>query len=123
MLSIRRQKELVMRKQIKLYKIDYLMNAELTDDDIHNLLDNHALEWSLINRMMELSGNSMSTSELRKTVNSSNTWMDNIYWTNEQSREFHNELTSVYMNVYQWKESRARSQADWFIIYLGIRIK
>ena len=112
-----------MRKQIKLYKIDYLMNAELTDDDIHNLLDNNALEWSLINRMMELSGNSMSTSELRKTVGSSNTWMDNYYWSDEQSREFHDELTSVYMNVYQWKESRARSQADWFIIYLGLQIK
>ena len=112
-----------MRKQIKLYKINYLMNAELTDEDIHNLLDNHALEWSLINRMMELSGNSMSTSELRKTVGSSNTWMDNLYWTSEQSRVFHDELTSVYMNVYQWKESRARSQADWFIIYLGLQIK
>ena len=112
-----------MRKQIKLYKIDYLMNAELTDDDIHNLLDNNALEWSLINRMMELSGNSMSTSELRKTVGSSNTWMDNLYWSSDQSREFHDELTLVYMNVYQWKESRARSQADWFIIYLGLKIK
>ena len=112
-----------MGRKSKIYNIDQLMNGDLTDDDMHRLIDAHYLEWSLVNRMLEISGNSMSQEEMRKTVTSSNTWMESLYWTKDESKRFHDELTAVYMNVYQWKESRAKSQADWFIIYLGLRIK
>ena len=104
---------------MKIYDVEYLMHSELTDEDMHNLIDNHSLEWSLLKHMLYLAGHSLSNKELKKLVGSSNTWMESIEWNKRQSDIFHSILTKVYMNIYQWKEQRARSQADWFMIYFS----
>ena len=44
-----------MNKKVKIFSADYLMNNELTDEDLKTLLGDHQLIYSLIVEMFKIS--------------------------------------------------------------------
>lgn len=109
---------------VKIYPIEYLINEELTESDLSNIFDTPSLLYSIIIGMFKFAGyNSKRNSQIIKMIKEDNRWMYNNYWTNKQATEFENMLTKLFMNVYCEGETRARSKAQWEIIWHGLNIK
>ena len=109
---------------VKIYPIEYLINEELTESDLSNIFDTPSLLYSIIIGMFRFAGyNSKRNSQIIKMIKEDKRWMYNNYWTNKQATEFENMLTKLFMNVYCEGETRARSKAQWEIIWHGLNIK
>jgi len=109
---------------IKIYPMEYLVNGELTESDLSNIFDTPSLLYSIIIGMFRLAGyNSKRNSQIIKMVKEDKRWMYNNYWTRKQANEFENILTKAFMNIYCETEVRARSKAQWEIIWHGLNIK
>lgn len=111
-------------RDIKIYSINYLMNNELTDNDLSNLLDNNkiSLKYSLIIGMFRLIKSKKRNYEIDKIIKTDN-WNDNIWWTKDQLEKYERMISKVYMNVYQYSEMKSLSLAQWFISIYGFRVK
>ena len=53
-----------MNKKVKIFSADYLMNNELTDEDLKTLLGDHQLIYSLIVEMFKISKHTLSENEI-----------------------------------------------------------
>ena len=43
-------------KKIEIYDLDYLVNAELTEEDLYNIFETPSLNYSLVINMFKISG-------------------------------------------------------------------
>jgi hypothetical protein len=85
----------------KVYDIDYLMNAELTEEDLHNLFDTASLIGSLILEEFKLIGSKLSQNEIIKLVKDKESrWYNQFQWNMEQHEKFAKQLAKVMKNVY-----------------------
>jgi len=109
---------------VKIYPIEYLINEELTESDLSNIFDTPSLLYSIIIGMFKFSGSDIKrNNQIIKLVKEDKRWMYNNYWTHKQSKEFEDILTKIFMNIYCEGEIRARSRAQWEIIWHGLNIK
>ena len=109
---------------VKIYPIEYLTNEELTETDLSNIFDTPSLLYSIIIGMFRFAGyKSKRNSQIIKMIKEDNRWMYKNYWTHNQAVEFEDILTKIFMNVYCETETRARSKAQWEIIWHGLNIK
>lgn len=108
---------------VKIYPIEYLMNNELTESDLSNIFDTPSLLYSIIIGMFRYSGNNQKNYQIIKTIKEDKRWMYNNFWTEKQAKEYEDVLTKVFMNVYCESEIRAKSKAQWEIIWHGLTVK
>jgi len=110
---------------ITIYHIEYIMNEDLTDNDLSNLLDNKksGLIYSLIINMFRLAKSNMNESKIFEFIKTDKNWMNSIKLTKSKYNKFENMLIQVYKNIYQYKEATAISLAQWFMIKYGFKIK
>lgn len=110
---------------ITIYPIEYLINEELSDNDLNNLLDNkkRALRYSLIIGMFKFIKSPKRNYQIIKSMTSNKNWFKNTTWTIEQQNEYEQLVIKVYKNVYQYKDQTAISLAQWFMSIYGLDIE
>jgi hypothetical protein len=107
----------------KVYDIDYLMNAELTEEDLHNLFDTASLIGSLILEEFKLIGSKLSQNEIIKLVKDKESrWYNQFQWNMEQHEKFAKQLAKVMKNVYSYDDETAERKASWFLLFYGLQI-
>lgn len=110
---------------ITIYPIEYLVNEELSDNDLSNLLDNdkRGLRYSLIIGMFKFIKSPKRNYQIIKSITSNKNWFKNTTWTIEQQNEYEQLVIKVYKNVYQYKDQTAISLAQWFMSIYGLDIE
>lgn len=108
---------------IKFYDENYLMNEELTDDDLKCLLGDHQLIYSLIALMFKISNHHLSNKEITKIVQNDDKWVYKYFWTKKQHDQFEKMLFKIFRNVYWYSEKEIPSHVQMWMIYYGLSIK
>lgn len=107
----------------KIYTIDYLMNKELTEDDLFNIFDKNSLLYSLVIGMFRHIGDNRSNAEIIRMAKTNPEWVYENFWTTEQRDDYKKKLVKVFENVYQYKSHSAEQKASWFSFMYGLTIK
>ena len=108
---------------IKLFDADYLMNAELTDEDLKILLGDHQLIYSLINIMFKISKSKLSNDKIIDIITHDKKWIYKYYWTKYQCKKFEHILSKILKNVYQYNNGELIGHVQMWMIYYGLSIK
>lgn len=105
-----------MKENIKIFTLDYLINNELTEEDLYYIFDTKSLYYSLIVELFKLMNINKSSSQIIKSFT---TWDKVKYtWTSKQNRKFNENLIKAYKNIYQIDNNNAMFKSDlWCYIY------
>lgn len=108
----------------KIYTLEYLMNTELTEEDLYYIFDTASLLYSLIINMFKFAGYiDKDDYTLIEMCKSNERWVYEHYWTKKQHNDFINILAKIYKNIYQYKPMTAKNAAQWFVFQYGLTIK
>ena len=108
---------------VRIYPVDYLMSAELTESDLSHLFDTNSLLYSIIIGMHRYIGSKKQNTEIIKHCKKNNNWLDNITWTTEQFIDFENKLSKIIKNLYYITDEAALTKAQLFMIRYGLNVK
>ena len=110
---------------IKIYPTEYLVNEELTDNDLNNLLDNNkeGLRYSLIIGMFKFINSSKRNYQIVKILKEDNHWYKKFKWSKEKYDEYEKLVIEVYKNIYQYKNTTAISLGQWFMTIYGLTVE
>lgn len=103
-----------------IFYLDYLQNAEFTEDDLKHLLDENSFNLSLVVGMFKISNQNLSEHEIIKLVKKDNHWMYKYFWTKPQREEFEKCLFNAFRNLYRYKERKTQSLVDFWMIQYGL---
>ena len=107
-------------KDYKLFDIDYLINTELTEEDLYYIFETNSFIYSLIIGMFKEAKYQLEPNKIINICKENNEWVNKYFWTKEQRISFENKLVDIYKNVYQCSTIIAKSQMDFFIIKYGL---
>lgn len=110
---------------IKIFPIDYLMHAELSDSDINSLLnkDGKGFLYSFIVGMFRHVGIQKKSNQIINIICNESGWQDNYYWSAKQRKDYEQKITEAYKNIYQYGDELSKSYAEWFSIVYGFTVK
>lgn len=110
------------KKSYKIFDLDYLQNAELTEDDLYYLFETPSLNYSLLVDMFNFTNQEITDEKkIIKLAKTDRDWMYKYFWTAEQREEFEKILTKIFMNVYWCRhEYEAESKMQWWIFMYGL---
>ena len=109
-----------MKKKYKIFDLDYLQNAELTDDDLRELLDNKCFGISLTVGMFKISNQNLSDEKIISIVTTDKHWMYKYFWTKEQREEFTECLKKAYKNLYKYGDRKTDIVTSLWLIQYGL---
>ncbi len=109
--------------KMKIFPLEYLMNEELTDNDLEWLFDKKSLLYSLILGMFNFVGVTKRNCDIVKQIKTDSKWMYKYFWNTDELNEFENMLVKIYQNLYIISEKQALQHAQWFITIYGLTIK
>lgn len=104
-----------------IYKLDYLLNEELTESDLNNLLNGSCLNYSLVVAEFKFNGEKRNYNRILMKCKNNDTWFDDNTWVAEKQDEFRNILAKVYKNIYYYSEKRCLDMADMWLLNFGFR--
>lgn len=106
---------------IMIYPIDYLIHAELSEADLHRLLDTPSLAYSLHLYMLSLCKNyaDKTHKEWVDFAKESPTWMYEAIWTQQARNTAEKNITQAVMNIYNVNEEQAERDAIWYMFMYG----
>lgn len=113
----------------KIYSIYYLLNEELTEDDLFNLFETSSLNKSLILGMFYITwkwspDETDKINEVKRFIKDNDRlWMDKKFWNFKQYQDFRKILIGVAKNVYQYNSLTCEKWADQWLMYYGFRIQ
>lgn len=108
------------KKTYKIFELNYLQHADLTEDDLYYLFETPSLNYSLIINMFKITNQEIT--DEKKIINIAKTdkeWMYKYFWTAKQRDNFENALKDVYMNLRQCGPVEAESATQWWILMYG----
>ena len=110
--------------ECKIYDLDYLINTELTEEDLYYLFDTASLIYSLVVGEFKFVGyDNISDEEIINICKTNERWVYEYYWTKKQHDEYIKKVTAIYKNLYQYKTDTAKNAAEWFVFQYGLTIK
>lgn len=107
----------------KIYSIDYLVNNELTDEDLRNLLDKSSLILSLILHQFRIIGDTREDWVILKEVKTKEDWMENYFFSKKQRNNFIDDVSKVYKNIYRCNHTTCKRSAENFVLAFGFRFR
>ena len=108
------------KRQYKIFDLEYLQNAEFTEDDLRELLDKKSFSISLAVGMLKMCGCKMPTSDIVSQVTSDKHWMYKHFWTKEQRENFTQCLRKSYYNLYRYNNTKLNVVIDFWLIQYGL---
>jgi hypothetical protein len=100
-------------KKVKIYEIDYLINNELSEEDLFHIFETPSLTYSLVIGMFKHSGSKLTEKEILKICKTDENWMYKHCWTQKQKDSYYSKVSDVVHNVYQYGEDQCNSWVDW----------
>lgn len=104
-----------------IYKLDHLMNAELSDNDLTLLLDGPSLNLSLVVAEYLHMGDTRKYDSILNSCKANSEWFDKKSWNKTQQDVFRNILAKVYKNIYYYSEQRCLDMADMWLLNFGFK--
>lgn len=112
------------KKTYKIFDIDYLQTAELSEDDLYWLCDTPSLTFSLIIEMFRRTKQELiDENKILSLIKNDENWMYKYYWTDKQRKDFEDILKNVYKNIKYCGESEAIQNAQWWVVCYGFTNK
>lgn len=106
-----------------IYSFDYLINNELTDDDLNNLFDKDSLLYSIVFNMFYHANIKINDNDIYNSIRAKN-FYDKYYWKHKYQRdEFENNLTKVIKNIYSYTDYISKNIAQWYMTIYGLKYK
>ena len=109
-----------MRRKYKIFDLDYLQNAELTEDDLRELLDNKCFGMSLVVGMFKMSNHTMPNEKIIELVTTDKHWMYNYFWTKEQREAFTECLKKAFKNLYRYNDTKNEVVTSLWLVQYGL---
>lgn len=110
------------KTKIKIFDLDYLRNADYTDDDLFLIFETPSLKYSLLYGMFKFAGIQIPNNDIVKFVKCKN-WVYKNFWSTKKCRDFEDIVKDIYKRVYYMSEYNARAKAQTFIIQYGLTNK
>ena len=73
--------------------------------------------------MFRYLGKKKRNSDIVKMITKNNNWINNNEWTEDQFKSYENKLIQVYKNLYYYKDVKATSMAQNFMVLYGFKVK
>lgn len=109
------------KKSYKIFEIDYLKNAELTEDDLYYLFETPSLNYSfLIDEFRRTNQDIVDEKKIIHLAKNDKDWMYKYFWSSKQREEFEKDIKKAYMNIRQCGEVEAESSTQWWILMYGL---
>ena len=109
------------KKSYKIFEMDYLMNNDLTEDDLYYLFETHSLSYSLVVNMFRFSNQDITDEKkIINLVRTDRDWMYKYFWNKKQREDFENDVKKIYKNIYQCGDNEADSRASWWLFMYGL---
>lgn len=109
-------------KKVKIYEIDYLINNELSEEDLFHIFETPSLTYSLVIGMFKHSGSKLTEKEILKICKTDENWMYKNFWTQKQKDSYYSKVSDVVHNVYQYGEDQCNSWVDWWMFMYGLTV-
>jgi len=109
------------KKAYKIFELNYLVNNDLSEDDLYYLFETPSLNYSLLIDMFKRTNQELK--DEKKIINyakSDRDWMYKVFWTKSQRKEFEDLVKKAFMNIYQCGPVEAESRVQWWILYFGL---
>lgn len=109
---------------IKLYSTEYLMNKDISDQDLEYIFSNNdAIILSIIfyqfQKFTSISNIDAFWSEIHK-----DNWYDNYYYEDPIIfDDFRSVIFSIYKNLYAWNNKKCNDITDMFILNYGFKYR
>lgn len=107
-------------RKYKIYELEYLQNAEFTDDDLRELLDRKSFFISLAVGMLRMTGCKMTNNEMIHQITTDSQWMYKHFWTKEQRETFTECLKKAYFNLYRYNKTKLNIVTSFWLIQYGL---
>lgn len=109
------------KKSYKIFEMDYLMNNDLSEDDLYYLFETASLNYSLLINEFKYSNQELTDEKkIIKLAQSDEEWMYKTFWTEKQRNTFEEDAKKVFMNIYQCGPAEAESKVQWWILCYGL---
>jgi len=109
------------RKSYKIFELDYLANAELTEDDLYYLYETPSLNYSLLVNMFIFSNQKLTDEKkIIKLAKTDPEWMYKYFWSDEQRKEYEEIVTKIYKNIDWITVDEAEQKMQWWILMYGL---
>ena len=109
------------RKSYKIFDIDYLLNEELSEDDLYWLFETPSLSYSLVLEMFRTTKQPLSDEKkIISLIKKDKDWMYKYFWTDKQRENFTSIVKNVYKNINYYNDKEAQQNADWWIVQYGL---
>ena len=103
---------------MKIFEIDYLENAELSDEDLHFLFDLNSITYSFAFYLLKISGVIYGKTKFGKILRHDKNWMNDHVLTPKQIKWAKDRFTKCIMNIYNYgPETSKRWVEDWYVYY------
>lgn len=107
-------------KKHKIFEIDYLQNAEFSEEDLAYLFANSNFNLSLIVAMFDMyEPKKIDHDKIASIVTTDEKWMYKHYWTLEQRNEFLGILTKCIKNLYRYEDHICIQIAEMWLVQYG----
>lgn len=109
---------------IRIFDLDYLINAELDESDLYYIYETPSLIYSIMVNMFHENGYNMNNEDIIQLCKKDNNWMYGKYWIDKHHRnDFIKRLTKAFMNIYQISENNARQNVEMIMFSYGLSMK
>lgn len=109
------------KKSYKIFEMDYLQNADLTEDDLYYLFETPSLNYSfLIDEFRRTNQDIVDEKKIIHLAKNDKDWMYKYFWSAKQREEFEKDIKRAYMNIRQCGEVEAESSTQWWILMYGL---
>ena len=109
------------KKSYKIFEMDYLINNDLSEDDLYYLFETPSLNYSLLINEFKYSNQELTDEKkIIKLAQSDEEWMYKTFWTEKQRNTFEEDTKKAFMNIYQCGPIEAESRVQWWILYYGL---
>ena len=105
----------------KVFEIDYLINEDLTEEDLFYIFETPSLVHSLVIGMFEQINTKLTKNEIFQICKKDN-WMEEYFWSEKQRANYFDKLSKIAKNVYQYSDDLCVNWANWFLFKYGFMI-
>lgn len=103
-----------------IFTIEYLCNAELTEQDLNDVFSTFTL--SIIVGMHRHIGDSRTTKQIIDSCKKDINWFNNKVWSLKSYELFKTQLVQIYKNVWVYGPEKSLALAEMWLNNYGFRI-
>lgn len=107
----------------KIFDLNYLMNEELTEDDLYHLFETESLNYSFIIEMFRFLNELTNPKKLAHDFHKNNGWINKKKFCSMKERtKFTDKLEKAIKNIYQYSDYLSKRWVDDWMFHYGFSV-